>query len=286
MRFLLRVMCWEYRQLPSIESVSFPRVLFMASPQTRQLKFQRSKSSVAEERAGRKLGGSGACRSPPDARRRRPPPAAHRLTLAVDAHRLPLTARRKIPDPCLAPTGCSCTPHAVKDSKVSSLLLVFSTPYFHSSRLQQAALAHCTLHSPVASGQRVYSEHAGKTVIDSDDLKLAVQSKVNFSFAPPPPREVLLELARSRNKIPLPKSISGPGIPLPPEQDTLISPNYQLAIPKKRTAQHVEETEEEEEGSDPNPASNQNQNLSQDRTDLPQEAPQRVSFPLGAKRPR
>nr|GLL17054.1 60S ribosomal protein L15 [Ipomoea trifida] len=57
MRFLLRVMCWEYHQLPSIESVSFPRVLFMASPQTRQLKFQRSKRSVAEERAGRKLGG-------------------------------------------------------------------------------------------------------------------------------------------------------------------------------------------------------------------------------------
>nr|GMC84402.1 60S ribosomal protein L15-like [Ipomoea batatas] len=233
MRFLLRVMCWEYHQLPSIESVSFPRVLFMASPQTRKLKFQRSKHSVAEERAGRKLGGlrvlnsywinedstykyyevilvdpahaairndprinwlcnpvhkhrelrgltsarknlplsvspapnfsisrfsPQACRSPPDARRRRPPPAAHRLTLAVDAHRLPLTARRKIPDPCLAPTGCSCTPHSVKDSKVSSLLLVFSTPYFHSSRLQQAALAHCTLHSPVSSGQREVNE--------------------------------------------------------------------------------------------------------------------------------
>nr|GLL24696.1 unnamed protein product [Ipomoea trifida] len=175
MRFLLRVMCWEYRQLPSIESVSFPRVLFMASPQTRHLKFQRSKRLVAEERAGRKLGGLRvlnsywinedstykyyeACRSPPDARRRRPPPAAHRLTLAVDSHRLPLTARRKIPDPCLAPTGCSCTPHTVKDSKVSSLLLVFSTPYFHSSRLQQAALAHCTLHSPVSSGQREVNE--------------------------------------------------------------------------------------------------------------------------------
>nr|GMC84401.1 lysosomal Pro-X carboxypeptidase-like [Ipomoea batatas] len=147
--------------------------------------------------------------------------------------------------------------------------------YFHSSRLQQAALAHCTLHSPVSSGQwtavneamkglefsnldPVIKDSESKLSIDSDDLKLAVQSKVNFSFAPPPPRE----------------------------QDTLISPNYQLAIPKKRTAQHVEETEEEEEGSDPNPASNQNQNLSQDRTDLPQEAPQRVSFPLGAKRPR
>ncbi|RVW52196.1 Transcription initiation factor TFIID subunit 9 [Vitis vinifera] len=141
----------------------------------------------------------------------------------------------------------------------------------------------------------VYSEHASKPAIDCDDVKLAIQSKVNFSFSQPPAREVkaldkwvhlyqfmqvLLELARNRNKIPLPKSIAGPGIPLPPEQDTLISPNYQLAIPKKRTAQAVEETEEDEEGADPSHASQEG------RTDLPQHTPQRVSFPIGAKRPR
>ncbi|KAF3773575.1 hypothetical protein EJ110_NYTH55024 [Nymphaea thermarum] len=45
--------------------------------------------------------------------------------------------------------------------------------------------------------------------------------------------QVLLALARNRNKIPLPKSASGPGIPLPPEKDTLISPNYQLALPRR-----------------------------------------------------
>ncbi|CAB4302826.1 unnamed protein product [Prunus armeniaca] len=93
----------------------------------------------------------------------------------------------------------------------------------------------------------VYSEHAGKPAIDCDDVKLAIQSKVNFSFSQPPPREVLLELARNRNKIPLPKPIAGPGVALPPEQDTLISPNYQLAIPKKQSAQAVEEMEEDEE---------------------------------------
>ncbi|KAJ8647500.1 hypothetical protein MRB53_000523 [Persea americana] len=131
----------------------------------------------------------------------------------------------------------------------------------------------------VLSDAQTYSEHAGKPSIDCDDVKLAIQTKVNFSFSQPPPREVLLELARNRNKIPLPKSIAGPGIPLPPEQDTLISPNYQLVIPRKRSAQAVEETEEDEEGANPNTSQEQ-------KMDQQQQPPQRVSFPLAAKRPR
>lgn len=92
--------------------------------------------------------------------------------------------------------------------------------------------------------------------------------------------QVLLELARNRNKIPLPKTLAGPGIPLPPEQDTLISPNYQLAIPKKQLAQAVEETEEDEETADP-------KSSQEPKTDGPpaQHTPQRVSFPL-TKRPK
>lgn len=92
--------------------------------------------------------------------------------------------------------------------------------------------------------------------------------------------QVLLELARSRNKIPLPKSIAGPGISLPPEKDTLISPNYQLAIPRRQPAQAVEEMEEDER-SDTNPSQEQK------ATDLPQQqqTPQRVSFPL-SKHPK
>lgn len=129
----------------------------------------------------------------------------------------------------------------------------------------------------VLTDAQVYSEHAGKAAIDSDDVKLAVQSKVNFTFSQPPPREVLLELARNRNKIPLPKTISGPGIPLPPEQDTLISPNYQLAIPRRQPAQALEEAEEDER-SDANPSQEQ-------KTDAPHGTPQRVSFPL-SKHPK
>ncbi|KAI3793115.1 hypothetical protein L1987_35729 [Smallanthus sonchifolius] len=94
MRFMQRVRCWEYRQLPSIVRVTHPtrpdkarrmgykakqgyviyRVRVRRGGRKRpvpkgivygkptnqgvtQLKFQRSKRSVAEERAGRKLGG-------------------------------------------------------------------------------------------------------------------------------------------------------------------------------------------------------------------------------------
>ncbi|GMH07723.1 hypothetical protein Nepgr_009563 [Nepenthes gracilis] len=131
----------------------------------------------------------------------------------------------------------------------------------------------------VLTDAQVYSEHAGKTAIDCDDVKLAIQSKVNFSFSQPPPREVLLELARNRNKIPLPKTIGAAGIPLPPEEDTLIRPNYQLLIPKKQSTQQLEETEEVEDTAAPN-------SFKEPRNDQTQNTPQRVSFPLGAKRPK
>jgi transcription initiation factor TFIID subunit 9B len=42
----------------------------------------------------------------------------------------------------------------------------------------------------VLGDAQTYSEHAGKTAIDCDDVKLAIQSRVNFSFSQPPPREV------------------------------------------------------------------------------------------------
>ncbi|KAF2606828.1 hypothetical protein F2Q68_00043755 [Brassica cretica] len=99
------------------------------------------------------------------------------------------------------------------------------------------------------------SEHVSESTIDTvTDVKLAIQSKVSFSFSQPPPREVevLLELAAGRNKIPLTKSIAGPSVPLPPEQDTLLSPNYQLIIlPKKSASTEPEETEDNEDMTNP-----------------------------------
>ncbi|KAM3353039.1 hypothetical protein ACQJBY_024301 [Aegilops geniculata] len=99
--------------------------------------------------------------------------------------------------------------------------------------------------------------------------------------------QVLLELARSRNKIPLPKSIAPPGsIPLPPEQDTLLSENYQL-IPALKPPTQTEEAEDDNEGADAIPA-NPSPNYSQDQRGSEQHQPQsqsqsqRVSFQLNA----
>ena len=45
----------------------------------------------------------------------------------------------------------------------------------------------------VLTDAQVYSEHASKPAIDCDDIKLAIQSKVNFSFSQPPAREVIYQ---------------------------------------------------------------------------------------------
>ncbi|KAF3323437.1 transcription initiation factor TFIID subunit 9 [Carex littledalei] len=94
----------------------------------------------------------------------------------------------------------------------------------------------------------------------------------------------LLELAY-RNKIPLPKSIAPPGsIPLPPEEDTLISPNYQLLVPTRQLA-HNEETDEVTETSIANPNANPNPSVLSEQGGVTeqqsQQALQRVSFQLG-----
>ncbi|KAL6650119.1 hypothetical protein ACP70R_014343 [Stipagrostis hirtigluma subsp. patula] len=153
----------------------------------------------------------------------------------------------------------------------------------------------------VLGDAQVYADHAGKAQIDADDVRIAIQAKVNFSFSQPPPREhVLLELARNRNRIPLPKSIAPPGsIPLPPEQDTLLAQNYQLLPPLKPPPQQVEEIEDDNEEANPSltpNTANPNPNYSQDqRSNEQHHTPQhgqRVSFQLNAvaaaaaKRPR
>eukprot|EP01132_Coremiostelium_polycephalum_P004604 gene4604-5750_t len=78
----------------------------------------------------------------------------------------------------------------------------------------------------------VYSEHSGKTNIDITDVRLAIQSRVNYSFTSPPPRELLLSIAEEKNKIPLPPIPDRYGILLPPDEYCLTNSNYQVNPPK------------------------------------------------------
>uniref|UniRef100_UPI00359005C1 transcription initiation factor TFIID subunit 9-like n=1 Tax=Myxine glutinosa TaxID=7769 RepID=UPI00359005C1 len=87
---------------------------------------------------------------------------------------------------------------------------------------------------------RVYSNHAKKNNIDSDDVKLSVQCRMDHSFSSPPPRDFLLEIARQKNQLPLPliKPYTGPR--LPPDRFCLMAPNYRLkSLGKKLTAGRI-----------------------------------------------
>lgn len=74
----------------------------------------------------------------------------------------------------------------------------------------------------------VYSAHAGKKNIDVDDIKIAVQTQLDHTLTNPPPRDLLLDVAKHKNSIPLPliKPIGAPI--LPPDRYCLTSTNFKL----------------------------------------------------------
>lgn len=105
---------------------------------------------------------------------------------------------------------------------------------------------------------KIYATHAKKSTVDSDDIKLAIQCRMDQSFTSPPPRDVmnihcdrnildgwiiqtgllcvqfLLEVARQKNQTPLPliKPYTGPR--LPPDRYCLTAPNYRLKSAQKK----------------------------------------------------
>ncbi|PVU89151.1 hypothetical protein BB561_005522 [Smittium simulii] len=79
----------------------------------------------------------------------------------------------------------------------------------------------------------VYSEHAEKKELDVDDIKLAIQGRVNYSFTNSPESEFYMDLATSVNKVPLPLIPEKYGVRIPPEKHTLTGINFQI-VPEKR----------------------------------------------------
>lgn len=74
----------------------------------------------------------------------------------------------------------------------------------------------------------VYAQHASRSSVNLDDLRLAVRAKQNFSFSKPPGRREMAEIAQSRNTEPIPEVKRSYGIALPPDDKTLTSATYQL----------------------------------------------------------
>ena len=65
-------------------------------------------------------------------------------------------------------------------------------------------------------------------MIDIEDIKMAIKSKVDFSYTTTPPRDLLMEISKTKNKNPLPSIKYHSGIRLPPDRFCLHAANYNL----------------------------------------------------------
>lgn len=89
----------------------------------------------------------------------------------------------------------------------------------------------------ILDDSRVYANHAKKKFIDLDDVRLAVKMQLERTFTNPPPRDVLLDVARAKNNIPLPFVKPNNGLRLPPDRYCLNATNYKLKNAAKKVAQ-------------------------------------------------
>lgn len=89
----------------------------------------------------------------------------------------------------------------------------------------------------ILDDSRVYANHAKKKFIDLDDVRLAVKMQLERSFTNPPPRDVLLEVARAKNNVPLPFVKPSNGLRLPPDRYCLNGTNYRLKNAAKKVVQ-------------------------------------------------
>uniref|UniRef100_L7M0M0 Putative transcription initiation factor tfii-d component n=1 Tax=Rhipicephalus pulchellus TaxID=72859 RepID=L7M0M0_RHIPC len=80
---------------------------------------------------------------------------------------------------------------------------------------------------------RLYSTHSKKRAVDVDDVRLAIQMQAEKTFTSPPPRDLLMEIARQKNSTPLPLIKANAGPRLPPDRYSLTACNYRLKSAKK-----------------------------------------------------
>ncbi|XP_053981009.1 transcription initiation factor TFIID subunit 9 isoform X2 [Hylaeus anthracinus] len=86
----------------------------------------------------------------------------------------------------------------------------------------------------ILDDSRIYANHAKKKFIDLDDVRLAVKMQLERTFTNPPPRDVLLDVARAKNNTPLPFVKPSNGLRLPPDRYCLNATNYKLKNATKK----------------------------------------------------
>lgn len=75
---------------------------------------------------------------------------------------------------------------------------------------------------------QILSTYAKKESIDQDDVQLAVSMQTDKTVTSPPPKELLLEVAREKNNQPLPPIKPHNGLRIPFDRYTLIGTNFKL----------------------------------------------------------
>ena len=108
------------------------------------------------------------------------------------------------------------------------ILTSASTYAEHASRPRDATAAG----GGAAAGPQ--STTSSGAPLDLDDLRLAVSSKLEHSYSSPLPKEFLLPLAATLNRVPLPIIPDSYGIRLPHERERLTAVNWDLKPVKER----------------------------------------------------
>ncbi|KAK4337006.1 hypothetical protein RND71_044104 [Anisodus tanguticus] len=92
---------------------------------------------------------------------------------------------------------------------------------------------------------QIFSQYAKKKSIDADDVKLAIQLQVEKTYTDPPPRSLLLDIARNKNSQCLPLIKSNTGTRLPPDRYSLISCNYRLKPDNRQRSSPSQNSEQD-----------------------------------------
>ncbi|KDN53553.1 TFIID-31kDa-domain-containing protein [Tilletiaria anomala UBC 951] len=125
--------------------------------------------------------------------------------------------------------------HIPRDARLMALIAssMGIQDYEPSALIQLLDFAHRYTYD-VLQDAIMYADHASSaakgipTSVSLDDLQLAVQSRVNYSFTQPPSKEMLLSLATSLNTMPLPPISDSHGVRLPPRQHRLTNINFNI----------------------------------------------------------
>ena len=78
----------------------------------------------------------------------------------------------------------------------------------------------------ILEDSKVLSAHAKKRALDIEDVKLSVGMYAEQNLTSAPSREVLMEMARTKNSTPLPVPRPTCGLRLPPDRHCLTARNY------------------------------------------------------------